>query len=212
VHARRPRGAFVTHEHEDHAGNAELLAGLGLPLAMGAPTRAVLTRPSEIAPYRRVIWGRPATLVTPAPPFEDEALAFIPTPGHTPDHHVVWDAGTETLFSGDLYLGVKVRVAHARERPRQTLASVRRVLALAPRRMFCAHRGPVANPTAALRAKSDWMAETIGRIEARIAEGWSDRAIRREVLGGEQPTGYLTSGEYARLNFVRAVRVESLSR
>jgi hypothetical protein len=50
------------------------------------------------------------------------------------------------------------------------------------------------------------MAETIGRVEARIAEGWSDAAIRDDVLEGESATGYVTNGEYARINFVRAVR------
>ena len=75
VGALRPRGAFVTHEHEDHAGNAELLARLGLPLAMRAATRAVLSRASAIALYRPLIWGRRATLATPTAAFEDEALA-----------------------------------------------------------------------------------------------------------------------------------------
>lgn len=52
------------------------------------------------------------------------------------------------------------------------------------------------------------MADTIGRVEERIAAGWSDRAIRDAVLGGESATGYVTRGEYARINFVRAVRDE----
>ena len=202
------RGAIVTHQHEDHAGNAELLAGRGVPLAMGALTREILERPSRIELYRRAVWGAPTALASPIVPFADPALVLVPTPGHTPDHHVVWDEERQTLFAGDLYLGVKVRIAHPSERPRQTLASVRQMAALAPARLFCAHRGPVPTPTAALLAKAEWMAETIGRVEARIAEGWSDGAIRDDVLGGESVTGYVTSGEYARINFVRAVRAE----
>jgi glyoxylase-like metal-dependent hydrolase (beta-lactamase superfamily II) len=150
----------------------------------------------------------PAALASPVAPFADASLARVPTPGHTPDHHSVWAAARGTLFAGALYLGVRVRIAHPRERPRETLASVRRMAALAPARLFCAHRGAVPTPTAALLAKAEWMAETIGRVEGRIAEGWSDRAIRDDVLGGESATGYVTSGEYARVNFVRAVRAE----
>ncbi len=200
------RGAFMTHQHEDHAGNAELLAARGVPLAMGALTREVLAAPSRIELYRRVVWGTPATLATPTAAFDDDALALLPAPGHTPDHHVVWDRERGTLFAGDLYLGVKVRIAHPSERPRETMRSVRRFAALAPERMFCAHRGLVADPAAALTAKAEWMAETIGRVEARIAEGWNDAAIRDDVLEGESATGYVTNGEYARINFVRAVR------
>jgi glyoxylase-like metal-dependent hydrolase (beta-lactamase superfamily II) len=203
------RGAYVTHQHEDHAGNAALLAARGVPLAMGERTRAVLERPPRIELYRRAIWGSPGPLPPAAPAgFEADGLALLPAPGHSPDHHVVWDAERGTLFSGDLYLGVKVRIAHPSERPRETLASVRRAAALAPARLFCAHRGAVRHPVAALTAKAEWMAETIGRIEALLAAGWSDAAVRDRVLGREVATGYVTGGEYARLNFVRAVREE----
>ena len=58
----------------------------------------------------------------------------------------------------------------------------------------------------AIAAKIAWMTETIGTIERRVAEGWSDRAILRRVLGGEALTGYVSQREYARLNFVHAVR------
>ena len=202
------RGAFVTHQHEDHSGNAALLAARGVPLAMGAATRAFLERPTPIDLYRRAIWGSAPAIAAGAAAFSDDALTLVPTPGHTPDHHAVWDAERGTLFAGDLYLGVKVRIAHRAERPRETLAAVRRAAALAPARMFCAHRGPVPTPAAALAAKADWMAETIGRIEARIAQGWSDPRIRDDVLGPEVATGYVTGGEYARINLVRAVRAE----
>ena len=202
------RGAFVTHQHEDHAGDAALLAARGVPLAMGAATRAFLVRPTPIELYRRAIWGSAPAVPADAPTFTDPALRLLPTAGHSPDHHVVWDAERGTLFSGDLYLGVKVRIAHPSERPRETLASVRRAAALAPARLFCAHRGAVPTPAAALRAKAEWMAETIGRIAARVDAGWSDAAIRDEVLGPEVATGYVSGGEYARINLVRAVRAE----
>jgi glyoxylase-like metal-dependent hydrolase (beta-lactamase superfamily II) len=203
------RGALITHQHEDHAGNAELLARRGVPLGMGDLTREIISRPIRIELYRRAVWGTAAALPARAERFEDTALVLVPTPGHSPDHHVVWDAERETLFSGDLYLGVKVRLAHAAERPRQTLASLHRVIALAPRRLFCAHRGLVAEPRVALAAKAGWLAETIGRIDARTAQGWSARATRDDVVGREAATGYLTHGEYSRLNFVRAVRADA---
>ena len=216
--AARVRAAAVTHWHEDHAGNVALLAARGVSLAMGAETRARLERPLPLELYRRAIWGTPAPLVAASDPgaaaaraaaaLAEAGLALVATPGHTSDHHALWDAERATLFAGDLFLGVQVRVAHVAERPRATLASVRAVGALAPARLFCAHRGAVSTPTAALWAKAEWMAATIGRVEDRIAAGWSDRAICDEVLGGESATGYVTRGEYARINFVRAVRSE----
>ena len=35
---RRPRGVIVTHQHEDHAGNVDLVAERGIPIAMARVT------------------------------------------------------------------------------------------------------------------------------------------------------------------------------
>jgi endoribonuclease LACTB2 len=203
------QGAMITHWHEDHAGNVELLAARGVPLAMHALTQKTLHAAPAIRLYRRLVWGRPPALASKVTAFEHDALRFVPTPGHSPDHQVVWDADRSTLFSGDLWLGVRARVMHASENPYAILQSLRKIAALAPQRMFDAHRGPVSDPVGALRAKVDWMEETIGQIRARVADGWSDRAIRRAVLGGEERSAYVSLGEYARMNFVRAVRRET---
>jgi hypothetical protein len=50
------------------------------------------------------------------------------------------------------------------------------------------------------------MEETIGAIDALIARGWGDRAIRDEVLGREPLVGLASRGEYSHLSMVRAVR------
>jgi ribonuclease/clavin/mitogillin len=139
-------------------------------------------------------------------PFHADGLRFVSTPGHTPDHHVVWDDEQATLFSGDLYLGVKVRATFPDEDPRQLVASLRAAAAMQPRRMFDAHRGLVLDPADALTAKADWLEETVREIDAKIDHGWSDRAIRRHVLGRERLVGWISGGEYSKLTFVRAVR------
>jgi glyoxylase-like metal-dependent hydrolase (beta-lactamase superfamily II) len=133
-------------------------------------------------------------------------LTVIHTPGHSVDHQVVWDATTSTLFSGDLWLGVRARVMHASEDPYGIAASLRTAIALAPRRMFDAHRGLVEPATDALRLKLDWLTETVGEIERLVAAGWTDRAILKRVLGGEEIAALVSVGEYARRNLVRAVR------
>lgn len=203
----RPRGAFVTHQHEDHAGNVELLARRGIPLAMSAATEAAVRRVAPIGLYRRVVWQPMPALASAIVPFAPEELRLVETPGHSPDHHVVWDESTRTLFSGDLYLGVKVRIMHSAEDPWRIVESLRAAAALEPARMFCAHRGPVADPVAMLRAKAEWLEETIGEIERRVDAGWEDDArIARAVLGREDLTGLVSQGEYSRRNVVRAVR------
>ncbi|HVA57822.1 MAG: MBL fold metallo-hydrolase [Gemmatimonadaceae bacterium] len=205
----RPAGAVITHAHEDHAGNVALLARRQIPLDIAADSLAELRAGRRIRAYRRYTWGQPRPFTESFVPFVTQSLEAIAAPGHARDHRVFWDPERETLFSADLWLGVHVKVTHHDEDPRQLVRDLRAAAALRPARMFDAHRGPVADPVNALLAKAEWMEQTIGAIERRIGEGWSDRAIVRGVLGGEEWAGWISRGEYARVNLVRNVRAGS---
>jgi len=200
------RGAFITHSHEDHAGNVERLAQRGVPIGADVATLVALHDRHRIRFYRRFTWGTPEPLRSAVVPFVDDNLRLVAAPGHTSDHHVVWDAREGTLFSGDLFLGVKVTVAHAFERPRELVRTLRAAISLGPRRMFDAHRGLVPGPVGALEAKAVWLEETIGRIDSLARRGWRDAAIQRAVLGREGLVGFLSAGEYSKRSLVRAVR------
>jgi glyoxylase-like metal-dependent hydrolase (beta-lactamase superfamily II) len=204
----RITGVVVTHYHEDHAGNVESLARRGLPIAMAPATEHHLRHLVPIGWYRRFCWGTPTPLRAAFAPFAPAGLDLIHTPGHSDDHHIVWHAETGTLFGADLFLGVKVRVAHPAEREdvRAQVASLERAIALQPARYFDAHRGLVPNPAAQLTAKRDWMVETIAQIDAAIANGAPDHEIVRAVFGGEDRMDLFTNGDYARRNFVASLR------
>ena len=212
--ANGPRGLIVTHYHEDHAGNVERIAQRGLPLWIAPQTLAHLTKPHPIGWYRRWCWGAQPALTSPVTPFVPDGLELIQTPGHSNDHHVVWDATTRTVFGADLFLGVKVRVSHPphREDVRAQMASLRRVIALNPVRYFDAHRGLIPNPVVQLQKKLTWMEETVAGIDALINQQLDDRAIVKRVFGGEDRMGLITFGDYSRKNFVASVRATASSR
>ena len=200
------RGVVVTHHHEDHAGNVERVARRGIPIWLAPATLPLVTTVERLRAYRRLTWTSMPPLTSAVTPFVSAALAMVPTPGHSADHHVVWEPGTRTLFSGDLFLGVAVRVMHMNEDPWQHVESLERAAALEPARMFCAHRGLVPDPVTALRAKAQWTRDTIAAITTAITRGATDAQILASVLDGESLTGRLSGGEYARRNFIRAVR------
>lgn len=201
----RVRAVMVTHWHEDHAGNAPSIAESGLPIWMSVATEEKLRERPQVKFYRHFVWGRPDQLRDPMNRFEPTSLIPLHTPGHSADHHVVWDAQSGTLFGGDLWLGVRASITGYDERPRQIIESLDRIIELRPARFFDAHRGPVENPLRALSAKRDWLAATIEEIERRTRRGESEGAILRHVLGGEELTAIASQGEYSRRNFVRAV-------
>ncbi|HEY0969836.1 MAG TPA: MBL fold metallo-hydrolase, partial [Gemmatimonadales bacterium] len=189
------RGAIVTHAHEDHAGNAALVAARGVPILAGRETLARIRQRPSVPAYRRVVWGTPARLPDAVADFDDDRLQLIHAPGHSADHHVVWDAERGYLFGGDLFLGVKVRLAHAGEDPRTLVGTLRRLAALGPELLFDAHRGVVRDPVALLGAKADWIEETVAAIDHLTDEGMDEREIRRRVLGAESWMAHGSRGE-----------------
>jgi len=200
-----PRGAVVTHCHEDHAGNAAELAAIGVPLIMHPSCEAALRHPEPIGAYRRLVWGTPIPLSAPVHSFDPAPLVVLPLPGHTDEHLVVWDAERRILAGGDLFLGVKVRVAHGSESPRRLVASLRAAAALEPRVLLDAHRGAVYEPVPLLQAKIAWMEQVIGEITALHARGIDEREIARRVLGHEEMVGWVSRGEYSKRALVHAV-------
>ena len=201
----RPAGVLLTHQHEDHAGNAEAVARRGIPLGAAPTTLDAIRTVEPIGFYRRFVWSPMQPLRTPVTPHVADGLELIPAPGHSADHHVIWDAERRTLFAGDLFLSVKVRVARPGENPRQLAQSLRTIAHLEPRRMLDSHKGEIARPVEMLLAKAAWLDETIGRIdEARIA-GRSESEIVATVMGGEAGVAYISGFDLSRRNFVRAV-------
>jgi glyoxylase-like metal-dependent hydrolase (beta-lactamase superfamily II) len=202
--AERVAAAIVTHWHEDHSGGAPALAARGIALSLHADTERQLRERPALELYRRLTWGSFVPFVGTYTAHAPNELEIVPLPGHSADHRVVWDRSTGTLFAGDLFLGVKVRIAHDSEDFATLIDSLRRAAAMDPARMFCGHRGLVPNAAAVLRAKADWLEEMVAAVGRRAREGWSEGRIVREVLGGEQLTGYVSYGRYSSAAFVRA--------
>ncbi len=204
-----PRGAVITHWHEDHSGNAPALAARSVPIRMHPACEQTLRERPKLRAYRRIVWGRPSALRDPLLAFDPSPLRVIEAPGHTADHLVVYDDERGILASGDLFLGVKVRVAHRVERPRTLVRTLRAMAALHPRVLLDAHRGVLQEATALLLAKAVWLEDTIGNIMSLADRGLPEREIQRRVLGPEALVGYVSFGEYSGRALVQAVLGET---
>lgn len=201
----RISGAIVTHAHEDHSGGVAALARRGIGVLCAADSEAAMRADERVGLYRRFCWGSRRKLTIAVPAFSSDRFELRAARGHSADHHVVWDRETGTLFCGDLFIGLKLRVAHHDEDVRAQIGALRTVAGWQPARVFDAHRGALPDPVASLCAKADWIEEQVAAIESLAREGLAPERIRDRVLGPEDALGRVSFGEYSRLNFVRSV-------
>lgn len=211
--ARPPRLVVNTHYHEDHSGaNAALHRAFGVRILAPAASLPRLADFYRLPFYRALVWGRPVNLAVEPLPDVLEAgelrLEVVPTPGHAPDHVCLFERERGWLFSGDLF--IHERVTHTREVEDvwQHIASLRRLLALAPKTMFCSHAGVVHNPVARITAKIEFWETLAERADALRREGVPLAAIRGRLLGREGWMTYLSRGDFSKLNMIRALLKE----
>ena len=199
-----------THHHEDHTGgSARLKRELGVEILAPGPTAKILADFDRVPAYRRLVWGRPRPVH--ATPFrgvlEGDGLRLeaIPTPGHAPDHHCLFDHAHGWLFSGDLFVHPRVRYLRREEDPWLQLEGIERVRALRPRLLLCAHAGLIREPDAALAQRAAFW-KRLARDARRLrAAGYSWRRVTRELLGREGAMFLVSLGDFSKRNLVEAL-------
>lgn len=150
---------LLTHDHADHAS--------GVPAIRDCwPEVEVLAVADARSPARTLIDGEKVRA-------GNRWLQVIYTPGHAPDHACFWDAAAGDLYAGDMVqLESSVLIPAGRGgNLRAYMASLDRMAALAPRRVYPGH-GPVIDDP------------------ARVIE----RAVAHRRARETQIRGYLESG------------------
>jgi len=112
---------LLTHHHEDHSGNASAIRSHHHIEAFGHPlTVQKMAADFRILPYQRFIWGRSENIrLSPlGSAVESNLYKLVPvhTPGHSKDHTVYLEEKNGWLFSGDLYLGRRIKYFRSDEK------------------------------------------------------------------------------------------------
>ncbi len=187
VGGRPVEAVLLTHAHPDHAaGAAEVARRLEVPVAASA-----------LALERAGLEGRvlsDGAEVHLAP--GEGLLVAVATPGHSRDHLAYWKRPEGWLFTGDLVLGEgSSAVLHPDGRVGEYLASLRRLEALRPARLFPGHGPPVEAAEAKLREYREHRLERERQVEAAIEAGAASPAEIRERVYGPLPPGLARAAE-----------------
>ncbi len=210
---RDVRQAVNTHHHEDHAGgDGALKSALGLPVAASPGTAAILADYYRLQLYRRIVWGQPrdvrVALLGDVVEIAHHRFEVIPTPGHSPDHVCFFEPMQGWLFGGDLFIHERVRVLRRDEDLWQTVAALRRVLALRPRLLICAHAGFVEDACGAIERKIAYWEGLAEQARALDGDGLSVPHIVERLLGPESLMTRITRGHFSKANLIRGLLEE----
>ncbi|HUO85820.1 MAG TPA: MBL fold metallo-hydrolase, partial [Thermoanaerobaculia bacterium] len=139
---------WLTHHHPDHVGGvAELRQRLGVPVAAHAVTRQLLAE-RGVAVDDELTDGQQVVL-SGEPPFP---LRVVHTPGHAPGHLCFFDETWGSLVAGDMVAGLGTIVIDPPQGDMDAyLASLDRLIALAPTTLFPAHGPTLRDAVGTLR-------------------------------------------------------------
>lgn len=199
-----------THQHEDHVGGNAHLSHL--PALAPAGAVPVIREAPRIPFYRWTTFGQPRR--AQVEPLGDtvrtrhHTLQVIPTPGHAPDHVVLWLPERGWLFSADLYLMERAKYVRREDDVWLWMASLQRVLAYDFETMFCSHAGYVADGKAAIRRKLAYWQQLAAEARELAAGGEPPERIRDRLLGDEGFLTFWSRGQFSKLNLIRALLAE----
>ncbi|NPV27436.1 MAG: MBL fold metallo-hydrolase [Firmicutes bacterium] len=203
-----PQLVVNTHYHEDHIGNNKPIQDeWGIPIYAHPMALPIISEPSTrlgMEWFRQLVWRVPdgsevlplgGELITP-----HYRLQVIHTGGHTPDHICLYEPQHQYLFSGDLFLGERVKHSYLYEDINQILAAWRQLSRLPVKEIYCALLGRVPNGQQAILNKIAYWEELKSAAQKYQQLGYSRRKIRRLLLGKEGLRSYLTQGRYSKQN------------
>lgn len=159
---------LVTHSHLDHAAGAPAIAGR-------MPHARFMKMPwPERDSKWTVEWDALADGDVIA--VGDTAVTAIHTPGHAPDHLCFWHPESRTLFGGDLAVqGTTVWIPTSlRGDLSDYMASLERILTLAPARILPAHGAVIEDPQQLLQGYIAHRREREQQVLEALRDGDSD--------------------------------------
>jgi glyoxylase-like metal-dependent hydrolase (beta-lactamase superfamily II) len=179
---------LLTHWHEDHSGNTAELAKLHKAQVYAHSfTKEKLQQGFDILPYEKFLFGKIKPFRGQIADFQDiitttnYQLTPIFTPGHANDHTVFLEKNQGWLFSGDLYVGIKIRVFRKGELFWPQVESFKKVLAYDFDVLFCGHHPRLKDGKLMLAQKLQYFEDFGGKAITFHEKGLTVKEIMKAM-------------------------------
>jgi glyoxylase-like metal-dependent hydrolase (beta-lactamase superfamily II) len=206
----RPEKVLITHHHEDHTGNAAYFQEHHVILLAHSEAGPALEHVSRTIPfYRNLVWGRPRPAAFETMPAvvtgNTCSLEVIETPGHSHDHVCLYERERGWLFTGDLYLASYLRYLRDDEDIYEIMRSLRKLIELHPKILFCNHRGPVEKGEEALSKKLAFLERLRDQVQQAQEQGIALNTLASQLFKQDRFMRWLSAGQFCTMNLLRAL-------
>ncbi|MGE7093307.1 MBL fold metallo-hydrolase [Lysinibacillus sp. NPDC048646] len=199
----------LTHAHEDHTGNAAWIQQhMTVPIYVHRESVGICAQDGEYPLYRQALWGeRPAFV---AQPFgntlqtKSATWDIISTPGHTTDHLSFYNRATGAMFTGDLYIQTKTKVALDEENIVHTLASLKKILHYDFETVYCCHAGFLADGRTKIQEKITYLEELEGEVRKLYDQGRSVDEITKAIFRRDYPITKASGEQWSSKHIITA--------
>ena len=132
-------------------------------------------------------------------------LVPVHTPGHSKDHTVFWEKTNGWLFSGDLFLGQRIKFFRSDEKIIDQIESLKNVLKFDFDTLFCAHNPCPQNGKSKLRQKLQFLEDIVGQVQQLKDMGLNLReVVKRLDSGKDRWVKLMTMGNVSYANMLRS--------
>jgi len=200
----------ITHFHEDHTGGAAFLQReYQLTIYQNEMTIEECAKKADYPLYRKIFWGKrkPYEAIPIGETFTSRKATWdvIPTPGHAKDHLAFPNRETGQLFSGDLYVTQKTKLALREESIPSIIQSLEKVLTYDFTELFCCHAGFIKDGRKALTNKLHYLKELQEMIVTLQKEGLNELEIQAKLFKKKYPLTFFSSGEWDSIHIIRSI-------
>lgn len=205
---------YCTHIHEDHTGCADWFENhLNVPIYLNKRSIKEAKKTGKYPIYRKLYWGK-------RKPFHPQPIperfssrtqqwTSIFTPGHSYDHTALLNETTGQLFSGDLYVQTKTKVAMESESIPEIIQSLETVLRYDFKDVFCCHAGYLENGRDRLEAKLAYLKETEEQVLMLHQRGFSIKEIQTRLFPRKYPITLFSYGQWDSKHIVTSILTQS---